>query len=215
MTDGQLLSRLHEDSTSWYRTLRTNNFRQDFITDFLVRLKLFRFYLITDLGLTTDAPLGNFSNAVDYNYLIAMELNPDVSSGVFPYLDKFHGTSIRNRLAGTSHRSTVSLGSTHASHQRDPSTAIVRTPPLVPSAISVVTPVPIPASPTTPVSFPPITTPPDDCPQYGPSQARTRPIRNTLVSDDDGSERSRPGILLRPHPHHLSPGSKIQIHLVR
>jgi hypothetical protein len=188
--DGQLLSRLHEDSTSWYRTLRTNNFRQDFITDFLVRLKLFRFYLITDLGLTTDAPLGNFSNAVDYIYLIAMELNPDVYSGVFPYLDKFHGTSIRHRLAGTSHRSTASLGSTQASNQRDPGTAIVRTSPLVPSTISVVTPVPITANPTTPVYFPPITTPSDDCPQYGAPHARVRPVRNSLISDDDGSELS-------------------------
>jgi hypothetical protein len=187
--DGQLLSRLHEDSASWYRNLRANNFQQDFTTDFLVRLKLFRFYLITDLGLSTEAPLGNFSNDVDYTYLIAMEFNPDVYSGVFPYLDKFHGASIRHRLAGTSHRSTASLGSSPTSPPpRTPGHLTAHTTPHIPSTISVVT--PAPTADNTPVYFPPITVPPDDCPQYGPPHARARPIRNTLVSDDDGSEPS-------------------------
>ena len=178
----------------------------DFAKDMIIQMKLLRSYLIQDLGIPTDPTTGKFTNHMDYTYLLAMQFNPTVYSGVFPYLCKIHASTIRYQLDKTLDDQSVSLSHSPSIVHSEESVTFISTKGGTtdnstihtrkqtphrdnpPTTISVVT--PTDRNPRDPIrdhitmpSFQPRS---DTCPGYGPPA-----LRNLRSADHPGDTHSR------------------------
>ncbi len=175
----------------------------------IIRIKLLRSYLIHDLGIPTEPDTGKFIPHMDYTYLLAIQFNPVVYSGVFPYLSKMQGPMLRFQLDRTLDAHSTSLsrcpsttpseqsvtfvstqGSTIKTRPTNTEHAIApRTTP--PTTISVITPIlgNPPHSSQPKIHMPTFHTPSDECPGYGPPAQRN--TRSTDIHEDGISIASR------------------------